>query len=593
MSTTTDRQLAEDRVAEKSSGSLELSPVLDARFALSWTQLLVCAWFAAFFVYLNYIPLFHSDIWGHVHYGKWALEHGHFPKYDPFMPLAAGMTAVNTSWLAQLLFAAVESWGGPQFLSDLFALVVLATYLIYFRAFYELTGRAGLALLGTATVLFVGWSRHAIIRPEIFGGLCCALLVWMVVQGEPWRSRRPRRGSAERPDRLPWLVWLGVPLVFLFWANVHGSFLIGLGILGCHALGRVIEVGWRTRSVSAVLADRWVRRWTLLTELALAATLCNPAGLDLLIETVRFGSNPNLRDVLEWFPLSGTSAEGIQFALTLIVMFFLLRNSRRRMTPTDVLLLLVFGLAVGPTIRMIGWWAPVFTLTMMPHAAGLWRRWRKTRKASGKSPEQPSGEKVPLTPAHFLPSLIALLVVWAAFALSPISQPLLSDKPRELKRVLSASTPLGVTAWLREHPPESLVFGPQWWGDWLCWDGPAGLQVFMTTHIHLAPHRVWRDYMRIARGEAGWDTTLDRYGVKLLVVDKELQRGFTAKVRRSAGWRIVYEDERALVLRRVEDSRPEVAPRVEEPASGDERPDSEGEQRASDDEAASKESADE
>jgi hypothetical protein len=547
VSTTTEQRVPRDGAA------LELTPVLSARFALQWRHLAVCGLFCAFFVYLNYIPLFFSDIWCHVHYGKWALEHGGFPQDDPFMPLAAGMQAVNTAWLAQLLFALAEDWGGAQFLSNVFALTVLATYLVYARAFYSLTGRLGLAVLGAAMVLFVGWTRHAIIRPEIFGGLSFALLVWMLVQGEPWRSRRPgHEGDRDAPARLPWAVWIGVPLLFALWANVHGSFMTGLVALGCHALGRVIEVAWRSRSVSAVLADGWVRRWMLLTEIAFAATLLNPVGIDLLIETLRFGQNLNLRDVLEWFPLRATAVEGVQFGITIIAMLVLLRHSRVRMTPSDVLLLLAFGLAVGPTIRMIGWWASVFTLAMLPHLAAVAQRFRPVKAPAAPAVKADGEKQENLTPAHFLPSLICLLLVWTAFALSPISQDLLSDKPREREQIVARGTPLGATAWLREHPPEGIVFGPQWWSDWLCWDGPPDLKVFVTSHIHLVPRRVWRDYMRVARGEQGWSETLDRYGVKLLVVDKELQQGFQRTARRSADWKIAYEDDRAIILQRVE-----------------------------------------
>jgi hypothetical protein len=418
-----------------------------------------------------------------------------------------------------------------------------------------LSGRLWLALLGTVLVLLIDWTRHAIIRPEIFGNLCFALLLWMVVQGQPWRSRWLAPRAALAGDRLSWSVWIGVPLLFAFWANLHGSFMTGLVLLGCHALGRAIQVAWRTRRFAAVLSDRWVRRWALLTELALLATLINPAGIDLLIETVRFGANPNLRDVLEWFPLKANTAEGILFGVSLIALIALVRFSRRRMTPTDALLLLAFGLAVGPTVRMIGWWAPIFTLVMLPHIAGLWQRIarrtsRPEQSRTGESAARPPETPARLTPASFLPSLLCVLTIWTAFSLSPISQPLLGSKPREPQRIHGRGTPLAVTAWLREHPPQGLVFGPQWWGDWLAWDGPPELQVFMTTHIHLAPQRVWRDYMRIARAEQGWQQALDRYGVAVLVIDKELQTGLAREARRSGTWRIALEDERAMVLLR-------------------------------------------
>jgi hypothetical protein len=55
---------------------------------------LVCLWFATLYIYLSFIPLFHSDIWGHVFYGKWILQHAALPQDDPVMPLAEGMRIV-------------------------------------------------------------------------------------------------------------------------------------------------------------------------------------------------------------------------------------------------------------------------------------------------------------------------------------------------------------------------------------------------------------------------------------------------------------------------------------------------------------------
>jgi phytoene dehydrogenase-like protein len=115
----------------------------------------------------------------------------------------------------------------------------------------------------------------------------------------------------------------------------------------------------------------------------------------------------------------------------------------------------------------------------------------------------------------------------------------------------SRATPHGATQYLLENKPEGLVFGPQWWGDWLAWSGPPELQVFMTTNLHLAPNRVWRDYLRVARGQAGWEQALDRYAVSTLILHKELQPGLEREVRRSANWRIAYEDELAVIAHRT------------------------------------------
>lgn len=525
-----------------------LTPVLSDRFALRWQHTLLCGFLAAFFIYLSYIPLFHSDIWGHVKYGQWILQHRGLPQEDPYLSLAQGMRVVDNAWLAQATLAQVESWGGAAALSKLFAVVVFGTYLLYARVFYLISGRPTIALAGLLVMFFVGFSRHAIIRPEIFGGLAFALLLYVLVRLDPWRSRA-HAFEQKAGDYWPRWLWVAIPVLFTLWANLHGSYAVGLIVLGCHTGGRMLEAVWERRSLMAILHDRSCRRWVLLTELALLATLLNPYGIDLLIATAQFGKNPNLKDVLEWYPLRITAVEGIQFAISIVMLVAVLRSSRQRMRATDSLLLLLFAFAVTPTIRMIGWYAPVFAFTLLPHIREIWCRVLPAR------PTRPGVEAhaKPRNP-RFAHTMICLLLVWLAFSLSPISEPVLGGKPRPTAQLYSRHTPLGITEYLRDHPDDGLVWTPQWWGDWLVWDGPPGIQVYMTTNIHLIPERVWKDYLLVARAHSSWARVLDRYNVQRLVVHKELQSGLARAVRRSSQWKSLYEDEHGIILQRVSDT---------------------------------------
>ncbi len=531
--------------------------MLGDRFVMTRSQLAVCVWFCVFFVYLNYIPLFHSDIWCHVHYGAWMIDHGQWVTEDPFLPLAEGVRVVNNAWLSQVVFAGAERFGGAQLMSNLFAVVVLATYAIYSRVFYLISGRKWLAVVGMMLLLATGWTRHAIIRPEIFGGLFAALLFWLLIRVDPWRNRCEMWRNASAQAAFPVYFWIAIPLMFTLWANMHGSYAVGLVVLACHAIGITLESLWKHRSWARVIADPRVRRWVWLTELAVLATLLNPYGLDLLIETARFGKNENLRDVLEWYPLRLIDFEGIQVFIAVLVSFLLVRHSRRAFHPAEVLLMTMLAVMMASTVRMIGWLAPVWTVSMMPHLTDIWKRnesrvaqWWSLKTAADPEPSTADEDEYRWTLPPHAYTLIAGLAVWCAFALSPISQSLLGSKPRDLKQVLSKGTPHGVTKFLRENPPQGLIWAPQWWGDWLVWDGPQDLRVFMTTTLHLAPHSVWRDYMRIAHADAGWQAALDRYAVNTIVIDKELQPVMHRAVRRSGNWGVVHQDDQGVVYRR-------------------------------------------
>ena len=69
-----------------------------------------------------------------------------------------------------------------------------------------------------------------------------------------------------------------------------------------------------------MLYDREARRQLYWLELALAATLINPNGIDAWIEAVRFSSNPNLRDVMEWVPLVFVGPGGREFAIACVAL---------------------------------------------------------------------------------------------------------------------------------------------------------------------------------------------------------------------------------------------------------------------------------
>jgi hypothetical protein len=344
---------------------------------------------------------------------------------------------------------------------------------------------------------------------------------------------------------------------------LHGSFAVGLVVLACLFAGECLEAAWRMQSPWAVLEDANCRRWLVLTELAVAACLINPYGVGLLIETATFSRNPNLKDILEWYPLKLVDLEGLQFAFSWLMLVVAFRHSRRRIRPGDVLLLGVLAASVAQSIRMIGWYAPVAVLVLMPHlediASRLWP------KITASQPTIESGGALPRGQS-FSYSLIAILVLWICFALSPSSAPLLGARPRPVGRLYSAETPLNLTEYLCKNPPEGLVWGPQWWGDWLCWAGPPGLKVMATTHIHLIPRRVWQDYMRVRYAQDGWERILDRYHVTQLVVHKGMQPQLSSAVRRSRSWKVAYEDTLGIVLNRAA-ARPADAP--QEMGSGD------------------------
>lgn len=558
---------------EPSDGPV-LTPVLGYRWALKLSHLGVTFLFGLLLLFLNILPLRGTDVWGHVHYGRWIMAHHALPAEDPIQPLAKGMQVIDTAWLSQVVLAEVERLGGGAGLSNLFAVVVWSTYFLLARVFLRQSRSLLVMTLGTVLTLGVGWSRLATIRPEIFSLLCLAVLLWLLARRDIWSQPGDNvEPSAEPAATTPGLLnWIAIPVLFAMWVNLHGTFVGGLVVLVCYALGRGVDVFLNTRSVGAVLADRAFQAWVLLAEVAIAATLVNPYGIDLWFEVARFSSNPVLNDITEWAPMVMTAVGGREFVVGVVALIFVLRVSQRRMLARESLLLLAFGLLALTQVRMIGWFAPVLAFVVVPHLADiLWRWWPAQIDEAALAATLPPGEMPP--GRSFRYTLVCATIAWVFFAMSGVGGLVLGETKRSDKS-LYGDVPLGLTEYLAKHPVEGQLYNPQWWGDWLAVKGPAGLKPFVTTNMHLVPKQVWNDYRRISSADGPFDVTLDRYAVSKVIVDKELQPMLAAAMPRQTAWVLEYEDDQAALYRRAarnaeQTKRPESAVAAE-PAKSDE-----------------------
>ena len=538
-----------------------LVPKLPAWCALSGWHFASAVGVALFFGYYSYLHLFHSDLWGHVAYGEWILQHKRLPTEEPFVSLAAGVPVIATAWGGQVLLAAAVRAGGHEWLSHLFAITVWVSYLVLARAFWFRTRHGGVALLGAFIAWSIAWGRHAIIRPEIFGVLGFFTLIWLLARrrtefhdvdsklaqsdlGEFCSAQRPAASTSSPNlgrEASDWTTLVGIGVVFAAWSNLHGSAIVGVVFLGCYLLGRSVELLWRDRNCSGFATDADWHFWFLASLISVLGMCCNPYGIDLLIHTLMFANHPNLKDIIEWYPLKMVSLEGISVGASWILAAVLFRHSRVPIRAGDICVLSFFTWAVATKVRMVAWYAPVAMWVLAPHLAEVlirleFDRWRR--------------DLVPVLGGRsFRWTAMIVLLAWVTVCFTPVSRTVFgSGKLRDERHLYSQGTPLELTRHLCEHPPQGLVVGPQWWGDWLVWQGPPQMQVMATTNaVHILPPRVWKDYLHIANAQGSAEALLTRYRVNTVIVCKKLQHGLMRMISSNPNWEVTYEDEVGLV----------------------------------------------
>ncbi len=551
MATISDLESGETQVEK-------LGPVLSARWVLKLRHLAVCILLGGMFAYLNCLPLMDSAVWMDVAQGRWMLQQGGIPAGDPAQPLSDGMHIAHTTWLSQVAFALADRWGGPSYVSHLFTLLMMAQLLVLARVFYRQTKHIWLMFVGVALTLAVGMRYDLYASTQVFGYLALALLMWILcgLEGAEFDLPLVRRSAqAGRARHGHWPLWLAVGALFAVWANLHGSYLLGIAILLCYALARMIEVAWRDRSPRAMLRDRQARNWLLLAEWALVASFLNPYGPLLAWENLAVVHNPQLLSMPQWVSVKLASPGGLMFVASVALLAVVLRHSRRKVRPVEVLLLAVFGIGATQTSHAVGWYALVYAFVLVPHLADAIDRLLPRRR--------PKADPVarPLESRDFIITLVCGLVLYVSFRMAPLSVEIMGGSPPKLEQLLGSKDLAGVVRYLGEHPSRGLIYAPVKWADVLVYFGGPDAPMLMTSNVEWVPRRIWSDHRRMSQCEQGWEKGMDRYAVETMVIDKADHGSLAKAASRSPLWSVAYENEGAVVVRRVE--KPRNAPEFE------------------------------
>ena len=154
---------------------------------------------------------------------------------------------------------------------------------------------------------------------------------------------------------------IGLPILFVIWANLHGSFLTGLVLLAAALAGRiaVVILGDARPRWQAAWRDPQCRRLMLTLALSAVAVGCgNPSGPAIYSDSLAVASHPNVRAMDEWQPLAFHLGSGghwlYLFLLAVLVVTQLC--SRQWFSVESLVFLLIFGIPPLLHQRMMIWW---------------------------------------------------------------------------------------------------------------------------------------------------------------------------------------------------------------------------------------------
>ena len=450
-----------------------------------------------------------GDTWWHIAVGQRILSTSTWPTTDIYSFTIHGTPWISSEWLGEVVMAIAARLGGLHGLAVLLvALSITFVLLTYYYAW--LRSRNPLASGVAAALVTPVAAACFTMRPQLLG---YTFLLITLICLERFRLGRRRA------------LWV-LPLVFLLWANTHGSFVLGLFALGLYWASGLVSL----RSGSLV-AERWTprqRRELLLISIACAlALLVTPYGPRLALFPFEFMvKHPVIPGVFtEWQPLD-LSQPFAKLFLALVVVTLVWQIVCPAVYRLETLVLLLF--AIGESC-LHARFLIVFAIVYAPVLATLFAR-----------------TLPPYRPAEDRPILNAALVgalVWGMVGFFP--------SEAKLNRMLGRTFPVGAVEYMSQHDVPARMFNEDTWGSFLIWSLGAKHPVFIDGRAEVYENSgVLADYVRIITLQQGAAPDLLRkYGVTACLLHRTAPLG--ALLAASPDWKQAYGDNQAVIFVRA------------------------------------------
>ncbi|MGH7781533.1 MAG: hypothetical protein ACREQR_17100 [Candidatus Binataceae bacterium] len=461
------------------------------------------------------------DLYGHLRFGQQILFSGHIARFDTYSYSIAGLRWISHEWLSEVVIAWFYVHGGVIGLKLMKLGCSAALVLILFAAMRE-TGASAVTQVAIMLLASVRISVQIQFRPQIFTYLLLAAILMLL-------ARDNFRGRA--------MLWLTVPM-FVLWANLHGGFVVGLGVMGLYTI---------VRGGQEIVAGRGSARFfhlAAITSACIVATLFTPYGAGSWLSVLHTIGNPSMLGAInEWQPLIKATigeyhAAHLSFFYDLSVFgIFLATAVTIALAPStdDLPMVAIAGVLVAAAFLHVrnvplGMMAAMIPLARHTTLALDARRTSRPGEAPSRRGTTLAGQ---------------VIVALAAVALA--AETGLFSK----KLGLTEPYPAGALAFMRAHELSGNMLCEYSWNDYIIFHQWPRDKVFLDSRFEMIyPRQIIDAYLAFAFGREGAPRTLADFPNDFVLIDpKTIAATVMAN---AAAWRLIYRDSDSLLYARAD-----------------------------------------
>ncbi len=462
-----------------------------------------------------------GDLGRHLTLGNYILAQHQIPMKDLFSHTMGGLPLTPHEWLADVLFAVFNHWAGLTGVVLLCAFVIAISFTLLYR---QSSARSGSLLwpLFFTLLAVAAASLHWLARPHLFTMLFVVL--WMGVLR-----------SMEVSDGRGWQI---LPLIMLFWVNIHGAFIAGFVIAGLVFAGDYIDYAFGgRRNIRAFLIQK--RGLVLGSIAAFFVSFINPAGWKLWGTSIGFLKNTYLvNHTAEYFSPNFHDASTFPFLLFILVSMLCLYLTHNRMKTANLLLLLGWTAMALISVRNV----PLYAIVVTPILVESWKRIVTQYPAFRKVVRFDDGlYKIDNQVRGWVFPAIGVIIIGMGLIAGARN-----SGGNQHYAFDSAMFPVDAVDWLDDNPIQGKMFNYFPWGGYLLYRMWPSELVFIDGQTDFYGERLTRAYETVIMSGKGWEQVLQRYDVQWIIIPPT---SFLAReLEYSSGWQQVYGDSTSVIF---------------------------------------------
>ncbi len=458
------------------------------------------------------------DYWWHLRTGQQILQQSALPHADIYSFTSAGKPWITHEWLSEVVMYSAYRVGGHAGVLLMFALIVAAAFGIAYSRSPGKPFVAGFAVLLGALASMPTLGARPQMFTVLFASIFLAVLRDYMYGGHAGTT------------------WWLVPAMLL-WANLHGGFVAGLGLIVLTCIGLVLEE--HSGNVNAGPIRRKLRPLFYVLLACTAVVAINPNGLRLYaypLATIR-SSASNLY-ITEWASPDFHKLAYQPLAVLILCTFGVLALSPKRAHKSDLLLLLVTCYVALRSERHI----PLFALVAIPLLSEHAFEWLVSRRKGTRLTPIEAERPVPTAKAALNAALLMVLVVGFAFR---IGKALKDQQTHESER-----WPLAAVQFMQSHTLPSQLYNSYDWGGYLIWKLYPQYRVSIDGRADVHGDALVAESIDTYKGVGNWQDVLNRHSIRTVLAGPNAP--LSNLLQESSQWDKVYADAQAEIFVRRE-----------------------------------------